>query len=113
MSAITTHVLDTTRGKPAAGVPIVLERSNADRWEFVARGETDANGRLRTLLRAGDALVPGVYRLVFATSQYFAQQQVRGFYPEVVVVFEALPGESHYHLPLLLNAFGYTTYRGS
>jgi 5-hydroxyisourate hydrolase len=114
MSAITTHVLDTTRGLPAAGVSIVLERRHgSERWEQVARGETDSDGRLRSLLADDAPLVPGVYRLVFATGRYFDQQGARTLFPEVVIVFETLPGQKHYHVPLLLNPFGYTTYRGS
>ena len=102
------------RGRPAAGVAVLLERNTAaDRWEQIAQGVTDSDGRLRNLL-AGDAqLDAGVYRLIFSTRRYFEQQGTRAFYPEVVVVFETSPGESHYHVPLLLNAFGYTTYRGS
>ncbi len=115
MSAITTHVLDTARGQPAAGVAIVLERrsGSSERWEQVARGETDSDGRLPSLLADDAPLVPGVYRLVFATGRYFDRQGTRTLFPEVVIVFEALPGQQHYHLPLLLNPFGYTTYRGS
>jgi 5-hydroxyisourate hydrolase len=114
MSAITTHVLDTTRGQPAAGVSIVLERrSGSAQWEHVARGETDSDGRLRSLLADDAPLVAGVYRLVFATGRYFDQQGARALFPEVVIVFEALPGQRYYHLPLLLSPFGYSTYRGS
>lgn len=114
MSAITTHVLDTALGRPAAGVPVVLERSaGTDHWQLVGHGETDADGRLRTLMHDGAELTPGLYRLVFATQRYFDAQGTRSFYPHVIVVFEALPGERHYHVPLLLGPFGYTTYRGS
>lgn len=114
MSAITTHVLDTSRGCPAAGVPVVLEqRADGDRWHAVGRGETDADGRLRGLLADGTALVPGLYRLIFDTRRYFDAQGLRGFYPHVIVVFEATAGEAHYHVPLLLGPFGYTTYRGT
>jgi 5-hydroxyisourate hydrolase len=114
MSAITTHVLDTSRGRPAAGVPIVLSRrGEGGGFSDLGRGETDADGRLRTLLPAGSTLEPGVYRLTFDTGRYFAAQSVEGFYPEASIVFEVrAPGE-HYHVPLLLNPFGYSTYRGS
>jgi 5-hydroxyisourate hydrolase len=114
MSAITTHVLDTARGRPATGVPVVLERRlGPDDWEGVSRGETDSDGRLRTLLPDAAPLLPGTYRLIFDTRRYFEQQHLRSLYPQVIVVFEAVAGETSYHLPLLLNAFGYATYRGS
>ena len=114
MSAITTHVLDTARGRPAAGVPVVLEHDAGDiGWRVVGRGETDADGRLRTLMKADAPLAPGRYRLVFDTARYFASQRVKTFYPEVIVVFETTAGETHYHVPLLLSPFGYSTYRGT
>jgi 5-hydroxyisourate hydrolase len=114
MSAITTHVLDTSRGRPAAGVPVTLERRDgAGPWASIGRGQTDADGRLRTLLAAGVALQPGEYRLTFDTHTYFASHAVQAFYPIVVIQFEAAAGETHYHVPLLLSPFGYSTYRGS
>jgi 5-hydroxyisourate hydrolase len=112
MSYITTHVLDTSRGRPAAGVGVVLEkRGSLGEWREIGRGETDADGRLRSL--GGEAPQPGVYRLIFDTGRYFDVQGVRGFYPEAVIVFQTADGEGHYHVPLLLNPFGYSTYRGS
>jgi 5-hydroxyisourate hydrolase len=108
-AAITTHVLDTARGRPAAGVAIVLERSNGDGWERVGAGSTDADGRLREL----GSVDPGHYRLTFDTGGYFAAGGQDGFYPEVVVNFTVQQGEDHYHVPLLLNPHGYSTYRGS
>ena len=115
MSAITTHVLDTARGRPASGVGAVLEQRAAgrDEWKAVGRGETDADGRLRSLLPDSARLEPGVYRLTFDTRRYFEAQSVRTLYPSVVIVFETAAGEAHYHIPLLLGPFGYTTYRGS
>ena len=115
LSAITTHVLDTSCGRPAAGVQVVLELQDGDardRWEIVGRGETDADGRLRTLMPPGDA-PPGVYRLIFETRKYFDTLSVQALYPQVVVVFEVAAGRAHYHVPLLLSPFGYSTYRGS
>jgi 5-hydroxyisourate hydrolase len=114
MSAITTHVLDASRGCPAAGVPVVLERlGSGGQWIVVGRGVTDADGRERTLMGPPGTLVPGIYRIVFDTGAYFAAQQVRTFYPHVTVTFEAAAGHAQYHIPLLVSPFGYTTYRGS
>lgn len=114
MSAITTHVLDIALGRPAAGVPVVLETIDTQReWRPVGRGVTDADGRVRTLVDPATPLVPGVYRLTFDTLAYFASRQVRGFYPSVTIAFSVTDGSEHYHVPLLLGAHGYTTYRGS
>ena len=114
MSAITTHVLDTARGRPAAGVAVVLEARSGDHdWQRVGSGETDADGRLRTLMSQDTPLVPGIYRLVFDTGRYFTAQGIAAFYPQVTVVFQTLPGDAHCHVPLLVSPFGYSTYRGS
>ena len=111
MSGITTHVLDTSRGSPAAGVPVVLERAVASGWQSVGRGATDADGRVRGLLAAPPQA--GRYRLSFDTDAYFRAIGEAGFYPEVSVTFVVGHGEEHYHVPLLLSPFGYSTYRGS
>ena len=114
MSAITTHVLDTARGRPADGVPVTLEaRTPEGRWQVLGQGLTDADGRLNSLLPPDAALREGVYRLTFDTSNYFAAHGRAGFYPEVSVVFLVPDASQHYHVPLLLGPFGYTTYRGS
>jgi 5-hydroxyisourate hydrolase len=105
-AAITTHVLDTARGCPAAGVTIVLESADGAR---VGSGTTDADGRLKDL----GSVEPGHYRLTFDTGGYFAAGGQDGFYPEVVVNFTVTQDEDHYHVPLLLNPYGYSTYRGS
>jgi 5-hydroxyisourate hydrolase len=113
MSAITTHVLDTSLGRPAVGVPVILERSLPGRApEVLGRGVTDHDGRLRELAPAGP-LAPGTYRLRFDTAAYFTDQELDSFYPEVVVGFTVRGGTEHYHVPLLLSPFGYSTYRGS
>ena len=111
MSGISTHVLDTARGRPASGVAVTLEGSGPDGWREVARGTTDADGRVAPLLQGG-APAAGDYRLRFATGDYFHAHGVTAFYPEVVVHVRLEPGMK-YHLPLLLNPFGYSTYRGS
>jgi len=114
MSAITTHVLDVARGRPAAGMVVVLERHNQyGEWTELGRGQTDLDGRLRTLLPEGAPLDAGRYRLTFDTQQYFDIQAIVSLYPSVSIVIQTTPGQAHYHVPLLLSPFGYTTYRGS
>ena len=114
MSAITTHVLDTARGCPAAGVRIALEQIDAnERWQVMGHGVTDGDGRLRTLLPDGADPVPGVYRLVFDTRAYFESSGVRTFFPHVMVTFEVFEPADRCHVPLLLSPYGYSTYRGS
>ncbi len=113
MAGITTHVLDTARGRPAGGVAVRLERSEAGGWALVGDGETDGDGRLRTLTPAGESVAEGKYRITFDTGGYFAAHGVTGFYPEVSVVFEVRDGTEHHHVPLLLNPWGFSTYRGS
>jgi 5-hydroxyisourate hydrolase len=109
MNSITTHVLDTTRGRPAAGIPVKLDFHVSDQeWKELGRGVTDADGRIRTLMDPGAGLTKGVYRLTFDVESY-----QRGFYPHVVLVFRVDDPNEHYHVPLLLGTFGYTTYRGS
>lgn len=109
MSKITTHVLDTMRGKPAAGIAVRLERRDGGSWFEVASSGTDADGRCRDL---ADNAPPGTYRLTFATGAYLHSAGRSSIYPEVEVVFECA-GEAHYHMPLLLSDNSYTTYRGS
>lgn len=111
MSAITTHVLDTSIGRPAAGVRVRLDRCVGATWIDVAAGETDADGRCRTLLQ--EALHAGSWRLTFDTGSYFARQGVAGFYPEVSITFVVEDPGQHFHVPLLVSPFGYSTYRGS
>jgi 5-hydroxyisourate hydrolase len=113
MSGITTHVLDTARGRPAAGVHVTLEAKGEEGWRVVGSGATDADGRLRDLAPAGFVLSEGAYRLTFDAGAYFAAAGVEGFYTEVVVSFVVRDAAAHYHVPLLLSPFGYTTYRGS
>jgi 5-hydroxyisourate hydrolase len=111
---ITTHVLDTARGRPAAGVAVVLDtRVDADRWQRIGAGTTDSDGRLRTLMAANAPLMPAVYRLTFDTAAYFGAAGIPTLYPSIVIVFETRADQSHYHVPLLVAPFGYSTYRGS
>jgi len=112
MSGITTHVLDTARGRPAAGMRVALD-VQADRgWTPVGGGVTDADGRVPGLVPEG-TLRPGVHRMTFFTGDWFAAEQTEGFYPLVTVVCEVGDPSAHYHVPLLLSPYGYSTYRGS
>ena len=111
---VSTHVLDTARGKPAAGVPVQLERQEVSgQWRNVGSGRTDEDGRCFQLLSERDKLTPGTYRLNFDTEAYYAQEGVRGLHPVVQISFWVRDGETHLHIPLLLSPHGYTTYRGS
>ena len=112
MSTISTHVLDLTRGRPAEGVPVALEKQEGKDWRALSIGKTNADGRLKELVPGGHPLAPGVYRLSFDTAVYFEAHEQSGFYPLVQVVFE-IGAAQHYHVPLLLSPFGYSTYRGS
>ena len=113
MSGITTHVLDTARGRPAAGVPVTLEAKTEGGWRLVGRGATDADGRLRDLAPSDFILGEGEYRLTFDAGAYFKASDTDGFYTEVLVSFVVRDAAAHHHVPLLLSPYGYTTYRGS
>lgn len=114
MSSITTHILDTSRGCPASGVRVRFERLEADgRSTPLAQAETDSDGRVRAFDTAEDEIGAGVYRLVFETGEYFERTQASCFYPFVSVTFKVESARQHYHVPLLLNPYGYSTYRGS
>lgn len=114
MSAITTHILDLSRGRPASGVPVTLEmQAGEDSWKLIGKGETDADGRLKELLSSSYVLTKGTYRLTFDTRSYFASQKIESFYPEVKIIFSVRDAAQHYHVPLLLSPYGYSTYRGS
>jgi len=114
MSPITTHILDTSRGRPAVGVAVQLARANAaGGWDPLATGVTNQDGRIPNLLPPATSIEAGVYQLTFATAEYFQHQGVDSFYPHVTIVFAIRQPDEHYHVPLLLNPFGYSTYRGS
>ena len=113
MSAgITTHVLDTSRGRPASGVPVRLEMWVGE-WLEVGRAVTDADGRARQLLPPDRPLEAGTWRLTFDLGSWFAEQGIEAFYPEASIVFLVRDPGQHHHVPLLLSPFGYSTYRGS
>lgn len=111
-SPITTHVLDTATGKPARGMTVVLERLDGGAWVQLGHGATDADGRHRNLMNPADR-TDGIFRLTFATGEWFRATGVSGFYPAVQVVFEITDPEAHHHVPLLISPYGYSTYRGS
>jgi 5-hydroxyisourate hydrolase len=108
---VSTHILDAVAGAPAAGVPVTLSAADqAGSWLPVESAATDADGRHRFAA----ATPAGVYRLVFATAAYFADRGIAAFYPEVTITFSVAAGEpAHYHVPLLLSPYAYSTYRGS
>jgi 5-hydroxyisourate hydrolase len=110
---ITTHVLDTARGEPAAGVTVILEMRQASAWSPIGRGVTDASGRLMTLTE-NLPLAPGTYRLTFDIATYHRDQGIaKPFFPEVRIAFNVRDTGEHYHVPLLLSPYGYSTYRGA
>ena len=110
---ITTHVLDTALGAPAVGVTVILEMRQGSDWHPVGRGATDDKGRLNTLTD-GQPLVPGTYRLTFDLASYHRSTGVNGaFFPEARIAFSVRDPDEHYHVPLLVSPFGYTTYRGA
>ena len=110
--SISTHVLDTAHGRPAAGLAVSLSRRNpGESWSVVGRAVTDVEGRIKEL--SSVPLDGGEYRLEFATGAYFKASGIKAFYPEVSVVFVVAGGETHLHVPLLLSPFGYSTYKGT
>jgi 5-hydroxyisourate hydrolase len=110
---ISTHVLDTARGGPAAGITVILEIRHASEWSPVARGTTDKDGRA-TALTDGHTVTPGTYRLTFDTGTYLRDQGItHPFFPEAMITFQVLDAAEDFHLPLLLSPFGYCVYRGS
>ena len=112
MSQLTTHVLDTTGGKPAKGITVVLYRGENDEWTELARGNTNDDGRIADLLEKNNLMQHCIHKLRFETKDYFDSRHVQTFYPYVEIVFDVATDE-HYHVPLLLSPFGYSTYRGS
>ena len=112
MSQITTHVLDTAAGKPGRGLSVRLMNKTNNNWQTIAQGITNTDGRVSDLLPEGKSLSPGIYKIVFETGNYYSEQKIRTFYPSVEILFTVFD-DSHYHIPLLISPFGYSTYRGS
>ena len=113
MSTFSTHILDTARGMPARGVRVTLQRSaGPDQWEDLAMGSTNADGRIPDFVPVSAPLPAGIHRVRFDVSAYFSEHKTKSFYPYIEVVFE-LGNDGHYHVPLLLSPWGFSTYRGS
>jgi 5-hydroxyisourate hydrolase len=112
MSKITTHVLDTSRGRPAADLKVELHKKSGEDWKSISAGVTDENGRCSSLL-GESPLTAGTYRLTFHAGAYFNAQHIETFYSDIPVIFEVRDARTHHHVPLLISPFGYSTYRGS
>ena len=114
MSGISTHILDTASGRPAGGVAVSLLRvDERGGWQTLSAQHTDGDGRCRQMLTDGMELTAGQYRLRFDTGEYYAAQTLQGLYPFVEITFAVRETDTHLHIPLLLTANGYTTYRGT
>lgn len=112
-TTISTHVLDTSLGKPAAGIRVSLERVEGERRTLLGSDTTNVDGRVASLVEAGSPIEPGTYSLAFDVAAYFASGGRASFYKGIRIDFEVGAESQHYHVPLLLSPFGYTTYRGS
>jgi 5-hydroxyisourate hydrolase len=113
MSGISTHVLDLTLGRPAAGIMVRLEREDAGVWRRLKQEQTDPDGRIRSILPPGETLKSGRYRLGFEVAAYFHGQGSNCFHPYIEIAFEVADPTQNYHVPLLVTPHGYSTYRGS
>jgi 5-hydroxyisourate hydrolase len=114
MTTVSTHVLDTSLGVPGRGMRVTLERVDAHGdGEVIGAGVTDDDGRAKNLVGAGKTLNEGIYRLRFDTAAYFSRDGRESFFPDVSITFRVGAAAQHYHVPILLSPFGYTTYRGS
>jgi 5-hydroxyisourate hydrolase len=112
MSQLTTHILDTSQGKPANGVHVMLFRHKGEKWIQLANAHTDEDGRIPGLLKKGNRMTLGTYKLRFEVQNYYARQGVQTLYPYIEISFQVTTND-HYHIPLLVSPFGYSTYRGS
>ncbi|MBT3502704.1 MAG: hydroxyisourate hydrolase [Candidatus Marinimicrobia bacterium] len=108
---ITTHVLDLVQGLPANNIPAILEKlDESNTWKTIGNGTTNDDGRIDNLVRESDSILQGSYRLTFDVSSHF---ESNGFYSSIPIIFNITDTNRHYHIPLLLSRFGYSTYRGS
>ena len=113
MSQITTHILDTSVGKPACNIEVFLYALSENQWQQIGAGKTNTDGRVESLVNRQTPLASGNYKLKFEIGAYYQDQEITAFYPFVEIVFQISGDGQHYHVPLLLNPFGYSTYRGS
>ncbi|TNF24743.1 MAG: hydroxyisourate hydrolase [Deltaproteobacteria bacterium] len=113
MSGITTHVLDTAKGKPGKGIQVTLEKKSGNEYQRIGGGKTNDDGRLPGLLADDYELESGIYRISFDTGSYYKSEGLKCFYPEASIVFEIENPTEHFHVPLLISGYGYSTYRGS
>jgi 5-hydroxyisourate hydrolase len=110
---LSVHVLNLVTGTPSAGINVTLERHEGSTWQSLAQGTTNEQGRIAELFPAGSALTKGEYRVVFKTGDYYKHAGQESFFPEIPVIFEVKQTDQHYHIPLLLSPYGFSTYRGS
>jgi 5-hydroxyisourate hydrolase len=114
MATISTHILDIARGAPAGGVAVGLAMQNTDEsWNELSHAWTDEDGRVKPFFLVGEPLQSGTYRLVFDTEPYYSGLEIETFFPQVTIVFNVDDAAQHYHVPLLICPYGYSTYRGS
>lgn len=110
---LSVHVLNLENGLPSAGVGVTLEQHVGDQWQSLSEGVTNQQGRIAELFPAGQSMKPGEYRVVFKTGDYYKKENRETFFPEVPVIFQVKQADQHYHIPLLLSPYGFSTYRGS
>ena len=110
---LSVHVLNLENGLPSAGVSVTLEQQVGDHWQALSKGVTNQQGRIAELFPANRSMTPGEYRVVFKTGDYYKKANRETFFPEVPVIFQVKQADQHYHIPLLLSPYGFSTYRGS
>lgn len=110
---LSVHVLDLQSGQPGEGIRVTLEQRNGDQWRALAKGVTNAQGRIAALYPEGKNVTEGEYRIVFETGEHYAKQGQKTLFPRIPVEFNMEATARHYHVPLLLSPFGYSTYRGN
>ncbi len=110
---LSVHVLDLQTGQPRAGIRVTLAKRQGSEWLPLAEAQTDEQGRVRALLPARAVWTSGDYRVVFHTGEFYARLRQPSFFPEIPVIFHVADARQHYHIPLLLSPYGYSTYRGN